>query len=765
MSLRLRRWLLALAAACGLLLGARLLLALWPYPELERFERSASSTRFLDRNGELLDILPLDTGVMREDTPLPQIPERVRDAFITAEDRRFFWHPGVDPIAVARAAFQNRSSARTVSGASTITMQLARMIRKRGDGWHAKVVEAWDALRLEARMSKRRILELYLNHVPFSFQAEGVTSGARLFFGRALQDLRPEEIVLLTVIPRRPALYNPIDHRDGAIAAAFSLARSSGIGARWKLPSTEKEFSERIRTSRGWQDSLQAPQFIRFLVRSRPGLAGVPEVRTTIDLSLQRRLQAALRNQVWAYAAQRMTNGAGIVFDNHTGDILAYVGSTDWNDEENAGQNDGVLAQNQPGSCLKPFLYAMALERGFTPNTVLPDIPQDFGSAEVYVPMNFNRRFSGPVRLRVALASSLNVPAVYTLQRLGVQAFADYLISIGLESLERQREHLGVGLALGNAEVSLFELARAFAIFPRGGVPLAPRMASTDPLAAGDPGGAPARVSHQTRAAARPLMSAYTAAEICRILSDQPSRFLGFGSARAMNTPFAAMFKTGTANQFQHVWALAATPDFTVGVWMGNFTGETIIGRTGSGIPARVAADILADIALPGSSFPEPPDSQRVLVCSLSGGAPTAACPSVVEEFVPRGYEVPPCTYHRRTRTGIQTVYPPEYAAWLRAGRKAGVAAPSPDGELQIMQPANGAIYFLDRSVPSSQQGIGLETSGIPERSAEVWLNGAFFRPLPPDGSVVLPLRPGEFTVEIRASSGEKLDAVRYEVR
>ncbi|HEY9594348.1 MAG TPA: transglycosylase domain-containing protein, partial [Spirochaetia bacterium] len=558
-----RGWPIALGSAVLLVLLSWAVLAAWPYPELDAFLRSGYSTRLLDRRGSLVAIVPLEGGVRREFTPLEKVPATLRDAFLAAEDRHFFVHPGVDPFAVLRALRQNRSERRTVSGASTITMQLARMIRRRGDGVRAKLWEAWDAMRLEARFSKRRVLELYLNHVPFGSQVEGVTSAARLFFGRPPAELRPEEAILLTVIPRRPASYSPRESPTAAAEAAFRLSEDSGLGKRWGLPRDGEEFAGRIRIARGDDALLRAPHYVRFLLRERPGIVGRAEVTTTLDLRLQQRIEGEIRDQVWAYASQRMTTGAGVVFDNRNGDLLAYVGSADWADAENGGQNDGVLATNQPGSCLKPFLYALALERGFGPSTVLPDIAQDFGGAEVYVPVNFNRRFNGPVRLRVALASSLNVPAVYTLQRLGVQAFADFLLSAGFSSIASQRESLGVGLALGNAEVSLWELARGFALFPRGGIPLTVRLLSTDPVARGG----------------ERIVSPYTAAEICHILSDQPSRFLGFGQARVMNTPFAAMFKTGTANQFQHVWALGATPGHTVGIWMGNFSGETIIGR------------------------------------------------------------------------------------------------------------------------------------------------------------------------------------------
>jgi penicillin-binding protein 1C len=745
----LKGWPIALGSAVLLALFSWLLLALWPYPELGAFLSSGYSTRVVDRRGELVEIVPLPGGVRREHTPLDRIPATLREAFVAAEDRHFFGHPGVDPLAIVRAARQNRAGQRTVSGASTITMQLARMIRRRGNGMQAKMGEAWDALRLEARFSKRRILELYLDHIPFGSQVEGVTSAARLFFGRPLSELRPEEAILLTVIPRRPALYDPRANPERATEAGFRLSEESGLGQRWNLPRTREAFAERVRIASSDDGVQRAPHFVRFLLRRHPELVGRSEVVTTMDLRLQEKLDVEIRNQVWAYAAQRMTNGAGVVLDNRTGDLLAYVGSADYADVENEGQNDGVQATNQPGSCLKPFLYALALERGFSPTTILPDIAQDFGGAEVYVPVNFNRRFNGPVRLRVALASSLNVPAVYTLQRLGVQAFADFLLAAGFSSIESQRESLGVGLALGNAEVSLWELARGFAIFPRGGIPLSIRMLDGEPVSRG----------------AERIVSPYTAAEICRILSDQPSRFLGFGSARTMNTDYAAMFKTGTANQFQHVWALGATPEYTVGIWMGNFSGETIIGKTGSGIPARVAADMLAGIAHGGSAFPVPPDSRTVTVCVLSGGLATDACPAVVQETVPSTAEIAPCTYHRRTARGIETVYPPEYAAWLRDGRKEGSTEDEAvDGGIEVLQPANDAVFFWDPSIPASQQAISLEVAGRPEEDLEIWINGRPWGPLPRSGSAILPLRRGDFVVDIRGGTriwGE----VRFEVR
>ncbi|MEW5818318.1 MAG: transglycosylase domain-containing protein, partial [Spirochaetota bacterium] len=557
----------------------RLFLMWIPYPDLKRFLNRQYSLQIHDRNGELLEIVPLEDGIRREYTPLKDIPVFIQQVFIKSEDRRFYYHPGIDPIALIRSVFRNLTAGRILTGGSTITMQLARIVSPRASSIPGKVVEMLNALRIEAKLHKRQILELYLNSIPFAYRAEGVTSAGRTFFGQSLPELSPAQVILLAVIPRRPQKYNPVESPEAAFAAASELSLSKRFGI------TPAEIEEGVLSAQYGRWGYKAPHFLQFL-KERAGfneLSGRKggSLSTSLDLDLNLYLEERLNYYLDKYSTSRLTNGAGILIDNQSGEILAYVGSRNFFGDDDSGQIDGVQVANQSGSCIKPFLYAYALEHGFTPNTVLPDIPLEFGSSQVYLPQNFNKRYNGPVRLRVALASSLNVPAVYLLHQIGVTKFFDFLLSLGFESLKSQANTAGLGLAVGNGEVSLYELARAFALFPRRGLPLelTPFKLEHPPFG-----------SYQVER--KPIISDYAADLICDILSDKASRILGFGETSVLNVDFSAMFKTGTANQFQHIWALGATPDYTIGIWMGNFSGDTVIGKTGSSIPAQIAVEM-----------------------------------------------------------------------------------------------------------------------------------------------------------------------------
>jgi penicillin-binding protein 1C len=389
---------------------------------------------------------------------------------------------------------------------------------------------------------------------------------------------------------------------------------------------------------------------------------------------------------------------------------LAWVGSADYNNAEAAGQIDGVLALNQPGSSMKPFLYAMALEQGFKPTDVLADIPMNFGETELYIPQNFNNRFNGPMLFRSALASSLNIPAVYLLYRLGVRNYTDKLYSLGFDSLEQSAETAGLGLALGNAPVSLAELARAFSVFPRDGtlIPLSWEKAGAS-----------------TRSKAPESVRIYrsdTARIICSFLSDQGARVLAFGQARNFQAPFPAIFKTGTANQYQSIVALGATPRYTAAVWMGNFTGETVMGKTGSSIPAAIVRDTL--IFLQGRNsqspgFPQPEAFTLSRVCALSGMAPTPACFSVVSEYTAAGAQ--PCTWHRFANgleNGVsQVTYPAEYQAWFSASQRQGTLDYG-SRPLEITTPREGFVFL--RSPGIGRDEIPVEVIGGAEDILEV---------------------------------------------
>jgi len=674
-----------------------------PYPAYRAFIVRKVSTRVYDRSGSLIQIVSLEDGLRREWVALEDVPPDAVRIFTEAEDRRFYSHHGVDVGAVLRAAMQNVRERRTVSGASTITMQLARIIRPAGNRTvGAKIRESFDAMRLESRCTKNRILELYLNSVPFGFNCEGVASAARTFFGTTLDRLTKEQLYCLAVIPRRPALYNPLVNPEQCGTAAYELYRAAekNEGAEGL---TKRDFINAAERARGYSYPYNMPHYVRWLSgRRESGIYTRPEIHISASLEIQRRARDLLSSSVAHYAGNRVSNGAVVVCDTQTGAIIAWVGSTDFFDEKHNGQIDGVTTPEQPGSSMKPFLYALALEHGFTPSSVLPDIPSEFGFDKLYAPQNFNNRYSGPVRLRIALASSLNIPAVYVLNTLGMNTYADKLKELAFTSLDHS--DAGLGLALGNAEVTIFELVQAFSVFPRDGMFV--------PLNEGTAGSVQTR-SGGGLSGSRRVYERDTARLICDILSDADARATGFGYAKTFITPFPSMFKTGTANQFQNITALGATPLYTVGVWMGNFSGDTVIGKTGSSIPAKIVRELL--LTLQGSKsveFKRPEQYKRERICQLSGMKAGPYCPDTVEEYVPAGRgEDRTCTWH--TSSGVE--YPAEYAQWFRLKERNGMLLED-TVPLVIQSPRNGSVFFYNPSVSAYNPEYGDRSDRRQER-------------------------------------------------
>jgi penicillin-binding protein 1C len=746
----------------GLFLSAFLTLRLLPYPELAAYRERGYGLVIQDRNGRTLRVLPAPDGVKREWAPLAEIPPGVLRIFIRAEDRRFYFHGGVDLLSAAGSALRNLRAGRVVSGASTITMQLARLIRPRRPGLGGKITEAWDALRLEARLGKGEILELWLNGIPFGSNIEGLPAMTRARFGVSAAQLDDPRTAILAVIPRRPSRYDPAagpETAGEAVEAALALSRRCRLSLSGEaIRQAAQEASQRGLPERA---PFYAPHFTERLAAQRaagqiPGdPAGKAVLRSTLDLGLQSYAEERLATELSMVGGNRISNGAILAVEHGTGAVRVYVGSASWFDDGRGGKIDGVRVLNQPGSCLKPFLYALALDSGFSPAQVLPDLPSIFGGREAYIPSNFNRRFNGPVRFRVALASSLNVPAVYLLERLGVGAFETYLGSLGFDSTAARRGSHGTGLALGNAEVSLEELVRGFSVFPRGGS--LPELRWQE-----DPGEGPPKDRRGERPVPEPLMSPYAAALIADILSDRASRFVGFGPAPALATEFEAMFKTGTANQFQHIWALGATGRFTVGVWMGNFSGETVVGRTGSSIPARIAADLLRALEesagpAPDRIDPLPGLAERVRICALSGMAAAPACPGALPEWIPRDRIPAPCTWH-----GTGPVrYPPEYQAWLSEHSRSGIAGRQGPGLIRI--PVPGSVYYLDPSLPEEVQALRVETAGF-SPGALVYAGGLLQGSLNQAGIYLLPLSRGPQRLLVEDENGGRA-VVEFEVR
>ena len=744
--------LLAVAVSLGIILY--FVLKFSPYPDADKFLQRRYSTRIYDKDGMLVQLLPLEDGLRREYTPLEQIPPKVVESFITAEDKRFYDHYGIDIAAIIRAFFQNVSDNRIVSGASTITMQLARIITPAKErNFAAKVKEAINALRLECRFSKEEILELYLNNVPFGFNTEGVTSAAKTFFASELNELSEAQIRCLAVIPRRPSSYNPLTDPENCTSAVMEVfdVEPNNRDANTDNPDiTEADILEAARNAKQYQYPFYMPHYIQFLTSTYPDeFTGKKDITLSASLQLQEYTENLLTTSVKKYAENRITNGAVLVLNTQTAEILSWVGSSGFNDESNQGQIDGVTVPNQPGSSMKPLLYALALDNGYLPSDILPDIPTDFGFEELYIPQNFNNRFNGPVRFRTALASSLNVPAVYLLNKLGIKTYLSKLGEMDFDSLKNADP--GLGLALGNAAVSIYELTSAFSVFPRDGVYIQPSYGKEQ--------------SEKHKAQARSVYSKDASRIICSILSDANSRATGFGYPTVFQTPFASIFKTGTANQYQNITALAATPLYTVGVWMGNFTGETVVGKTGSSIPAAVAKDILC--LLQGSydiPFSEPEQFHKVRICSLSGKQAGDLCPTSLLEYVPAVSATADdlCDWH--TDAGVK--YPAEYERWFlmktRAGTIDGTTSP-----FTLVSPKKGSVFFHDQATSMySRQNLSIEFSGGTENTMHLIIS---------DGSNILetdlerpfivsvPIERGSYSIE--ASCGAETIVSSFSVR
>ena len=498
-----------------------------------------------------------------------------------------------------------------------------------------------------------------------------------------------------------------------------------------------------------------APHFTtRLLARDEPPAGGL--WRTPLDLPLQTALEAEVRHTVETLRPEGGRQAALVVLDNPTGEILAWVGSPDfWADT--AGQVDMVVSPRQPGSALKPFLYGLAFDRGWSPADVLPDLPRIFQtSTGPYAPRNYDRRFHGPVRLREALASSFNVPAVALVDRVGQGSLLSTLRRAGFESLGRSAEYYGLGLALGNGDVTLLELANGYRSIASRGVwrPVRWRVSAPDELP--EPG--------------RRVMSQRAAALVLDILADPVARIPGFGLDTPLDFPFVAAAKTGTSRHFTDNWAVATTGRFTVAVWVGNFSGrpmDGVSGVSGAGPLLHRAVLLTADRYPPGV-LPTPREAGTVPVriCRLSGLLATDRCLGMIEWVQPDQAPTRVCDWH----AGDGVRVPPEYAEWAGqeaarmsateagAATSSAPAGPAPAAEpFRIISPRDGDRYQVPPGVDPRYATIALRAGGSGTGAVRWFVDG---RAVPPGRWT---LRPGVHVVRALAGSGTR-DTARIEV-
>lgn len=757
-----------------------------PLPPPLQGQPAESTLRVLDRGGRLIDEYRAPEGGRAGSIRLEQLPEHVVAAVLAAEDARFHGHYGVDPFAMIRATLQALWHRRVVSGASTITQQLARNVTQRPPGLGGKLREMVIALRIERELDKSRILEEYLNRIDYAPRVRGLDAASRAFFDKPATRLDLAEAALLVGLPRGPSLYNPARGTERAERRrnrVLERMRDAGLAS---SAAVDHALRQPVRLQPA-QRRGGAEHFVRAL-GSGQLLPGWPkgqarEARTTLDATLQAEVQGLALQTVKRLQAQDATAAAVLVVDNATREVLAYVGSPDFWSVPHQGQNDGVRARRQPGSTLKPFVYAAAMDTlGYTAATLLPDVELHLPTPQGdYAPRNYDGRFHGPVRLREALANSLNVPAVFTAQRVGPERVLSLLRRLGFRSLDRDAAHYGAALALGDGEVTLLELAEAYATLASDGRHEPLRFL----LSARDAGGRELLSTDQKTAASSAVLPPATARVLTDILADPRARSASFGRHSVLELPFPAAVKTGTSKGYRDNWTVGFTREVTVAVWVGNFDGRPM--RDSSGVTG--AGPLLRDVLLAAMKDRTPAplrstqDLEPAEVCALSGGRPSGHCPHRVRELFAAGRApAASCTFHERHLVSRQSQrlatprcpdaewrvfenYPQTFRAWAeRAGRPLppvdfdarcpGTQPPDSlrAGQPEVAYPFAGAHFTLDPGLPPERQSILLRARGVsPQASVTFLLDGRPLSALGAAHSVAWQLQRGRHRLEVEA--------------
>lgn len=654
-----------------------------PFPEAE-LARVPAAVVLTDRNGEPLRVRLAAGGYDCRPGYRPAPEHWIAKAVVAAEDRRFWSHSGVDVLALARAVAQNLACGRRVSGASTISTQLIRLLEPRRRTLAAKASEAFRALQLERRHPKDEILAQYLDRAPFGGNLVGIEAAARRYFGKSAAQLSLAEAALLAGVPQSPARLRPDRHPEQAKRRqAYVLERMEACGfisARERAAGLAQPLA--VRPGRY---PFRAPHFCDWVgVPARAGADAT--VRTTLDADLQRTAEAVLRRRLKGSAAK---GGAVVVLDVKTGAVRAMVGAPDYYAAGRAGQVNGALAPRAAGSTLKPFAYALALDRGLvTPATVIADVPTRFRDLD---PRNFSLDYRGLVRVRDALVLSLNLPAIEIERRVGQARFHAALRELGLATIARPADQYGLGLVLGNAEVRLLDLANAYACLARGG------------------GWAPVRgVESAQPPATRPVFSPEACWLVSDMLGGEERARDATGHAAAVRLPPLA-WKTGTSAGLRDAWTVAWNPEYVIGAWVGNPDGSASDELVGRKIATPIAWDLFRRL-FPnnqGPWFARPAGVEKRAVCAVSGGAPGAHCRHRVETWaIARVSRREPCPVHR---AGAEAVWPVEVASFL--ARRAVSAPDEPAEAVRILSPARGSVYRRMPPGAADAQRLALEAA------------------------------------------------------
>ncbi len=577
------------------------------------------SREVLDSDGNLIHAFLTSDSKWRLKTDIEQADSLYLDMLLWKEDQYFYLHPGVNPLAIFRAAAQNILTGKRVSGASTISMQVVRLIKKRPRTFTSKLVEMWEALRLEGALSKQEILELYISLCPFGGNVEGYRSANNMYWNTAGKHISMAQCAALAIIPNQPERFHPVKKQERLLAARNTLLNNYLKNKQTFL--LAETVSEHVDAQFYPMPKLATQLALR--------LAGKYPAETrmfsTINHALQTKVEKLSQDYVQKLKPYHIHNAAILVVENKTGKVRVYMGSQDFGNTEHAGQVDGIKAIRSPGSTLKPFLYAKMMQDGkLIPDQILYDVPMHF---EGFAPENADNTFSGKVTATEALLNSLNIPAVYLLHHMGTDPFINLLEILGFESIQPQRHRIGMSLVLGGCGIKLEELVKAYSCLGNGGLLTETRLLENE----------------KTNSKSRIFTEATT-----WLVGDMLAGWRRtFSSQTRKGTPLASQisWKTGTSFGKKDAWSVGYNQQYTVGVWLGNFDGAPSAAITGSDIATPLMLQVFQLFSSPVLAVKKPKNISTRKICRETGLPADTFCHETTIGFWLPETQLPICTH------------------------------------------------------------------------------------------------------------------------
>ena len=733
------------------ILSLLILSHLFPF-DSRSIKQYLASKIIYDRDGGILRVTLGEGDVICRPIGLAGVGDWVVKAALAAEDKRFFRHPGVDPIAIIRAIGQNFSSGRIVSGASTISTLVVKLTGpRRKRNIFTKFIEAFRSLQMEGKLDKEEILTQYLNRAPFGSNLVGVEAAARRYFGKSARDLTLSEAALLLGLPQAPSRLRPDRHPEAARRRQKTILDRmfrEGLISEEELQST----SGQTPLSSARPLPFHAPHFCD-LVLKKSG-PEVRESRTTLDLALQSIVEDILARAADERGRVGISGGAVVIIHVPTGEVRALVGSPDYFDPI-SGQVNCAAARRSPGSTLKPFIYGYGLDRGLCgPDTILFDIPVGWRS---YRPENYDREFRGPVTVREALNQSLNIPAIRLARKISIPALLRFFRSAGMSTLDRSAGDYGAGIAIGDGEVTLLDLTNSYACLARGGEYLPYRVFESSDKLRG-----------------RELISREAAYLVTDILEGTGGLWSRIDNPDDLSRPMFAG-KTGTSNGYRDAWALGYNPEYAVGVWLGNPDGRPSPSLIGFETAAPLLNEIFRRIYPRGDSprFEVPEGLIKREVCSITGLPPNHNCPARrMGYYIPGVSPSGICRVHEYDGSKMVEHWPPELADFLESKGLSSRSVPTQHKEdklksmarLKIKSPLDGESFLKITGEGAFNQMIPLKASGGTGRDIYWFVNGVSIGRTRSGDEMFWELKDGTAIIACTETDGNS-DAIRIIVR